>query len=396
MKVSRKGNRFSKTPMTIFIVCILITICWIPACRPEGRSELSVYKSTSIDAKDEYLWQITIKPYLNDPLWNSRNIYDAGHYLMVPLHAAFLMGEAEWQQQFADHFTRFTAASPQELDEGRLNRLHYFYLASRYIVLATQMKRTELIPPELPAIVYQEVKRVWQEEPAWQWARDPFPGGVRERVIWKLRTDNVERSYYRAIIDEELFLFAIAADLATYQQFNAGGPSPLLSDILEVADTVFQQEVVWQNNGGWLFQPGVWANHPDYAYAGRTKKIPGMAPSPVPDIACDSSHFHRFPLWLTSLACAYDCGEPQRSFYENLKRGLEIQLFDKVLVLPTVDFPSYRMTNSMDGRNGIYRWEYQTQGVLVRVTVLMNSQELYCLVGGPSWGLHIFRPCIKI
>jgi hypothetical protein len=41
---------------------------------------------------------------------------------------------------------------------------------------------------------------------------------------------------------------------------------------------------------------------------------------------------------------------------------LEEQLFNKVLVRPSKDFPCYRMNNFMDGSNGVYRWSYPGLG----------------------------------
>ncbi len=45
-----------------------------------------------------------------------------------------------------------------------------------------------------------------------------------------------------------------------------------------------------------------------------------------------------------------------------MKGGLEKQFYEKVLVPPSPEFPGYRMTNFMDGRNGVYRWEYKGVG----------------------------------
>ncbi|NPV51845.1 MAG: hypothetical protein HPY60_11730 [Candidatus Methanofastidiosum sp.] len=132
---------------------------------------------------------------------------------------------------------------------------------------------------------------------------------------------------------------------------------------METADCVFERRIVWQENGGWLFQPGILEDHPDYAYAGHKVKKFGMKPLPVEGIAMDSSHSHRFPLWLTSLADAHPEGSTKRAFYERLKKELEIQLFNKVIIPPTEEFQAWRMTNYMDGYNGIYRWNYVTQGM---------------------------------
>jgi len=214
---------------------------------------------------------------------------------------------------------------------------------------------------ELVQTIEHEIVTLWIEEPAWQWGREPFPN-MRDRVHWKLDNKTVEKSYYRAIIDEELFVFAIAADLSVFYRLSKQPVPPVVSDIVETAKKVFEQEGQWQVDGGWLFQPGAWADHPDYIYAGHTQIVLGMEPYPVPGIAQDTSHSHRFPLWLISLAGAYKDGDPEKQFYQNIRKGLTKQFFNKVLVPPTSSFPGYRTTNFMDGWNGVYRYEYVTQG----------------------------------
>jgi hypothetical protein len=341
----------SRIFLIIFLFLIIVSIF-----------KISIFENIIIaENKEHYLWKSAVEPYLNKELWVDKVNYDAGHFLMVPLHAAFLNGEETWQQQFADHFLRFIQEG-QPISVGRLNKLHYLYLASRFLVLAKRYKHDELIPPQLIDLLFNEVKKVWEEEPAWQWDRKPFPGGIRERVLWKLNNKSVTKSYYRAIIDEELFVFAIAADLGTYYHLSSQEIPSTILDILEIIHSVFQQEVVSQPDGGWLFQPGVMTDHPDYAYAGHEEVVPEMKPLSVPGIAWDSSHSHRFPLWLISFIDYYPKQSTEYLFYKNLREGLEKQLFNKVLVLPTSDFPGYRMKNYMDGTNGIYRWNYASLG----------------------------------
>jgi len=343
----------------IVIVCVLLIYLLSVGC--DSFLLHNTMQGEENYLSDVQLWEKVISPYLQDPLWISRDFYDAGHYLMVPLHAAFLFQNSDWQKQFRDHFERFLSASSAEIDLGRLNRLQYFYLISRYFVLAGQEKSDFSHLEELVETVEHEVVTLWIEEPAWQWAREPFLN-MRDRVHWKLDNKTVEKSYYRAIIDEELFVFAIAADLSAFYHLSKKPVPPVVSDILETAKKVFEQEGQWQVDGGWLFQPGVWTDHPDYIYAGQTRIVPGMAPYPVPGIAQDTSHSHRFPLWFISLSGAYGDGDPEKEFYKNVREGLARQFFNKVLVPPTHSFPGYRTTNFMDGWNGVYRYEYVTQG----------------------------------
>lgn len=314
------------------------------------------------------MWEESVTPYLGRTFTTGQEMYDAGQLLMVPLHAAFMLNEKNWQQQFAGHFARelpqFEASAQNKKVEDRLGRLQYVYLSSRFLVLATQSGKQELIPTYMPTVLYQEVERMWKKEAAWHWTHKPFTGGMKERLLWKLSDVKTEKRYYKAITDEELFLFAIAADLRTYERETFGGAveSPLVTDVLQVADKAFRQSVKFRGGGRWVFQPGVWSDHPDYAYAGRREKKPGMKPAPVKDIAWDTSHSHRFPLWLVSLSQAYEKKSPQHTFYESLRRGLEKQFYEHVLVKPSRDFPAYRTTNFIDGRNGVYRWGYPSLG----------------------------------
>lgn len=46
-------------------------------------------KNNKIAQQIDLLWERTISKMLKDPLWGERDAYDAGHYLMVPMHYAF-------------------------------------------------------------------------------------------------------------------------------------------------------------------------------------------------------------------------------------------------------------------------------------------------------------------
>lgn len=314
------------------------------------------YTKRSIEA----LWDETVGLHLQDELWTEQNIYDAGHYLMIPLHAAFIMNNNEWQQQFAYQFAYFMD-NQDHIAEVRLDQLHYYYLISRFIVLANESGQSDMIPEGLPDYLYNRIINIWNHEPAWQWDQSDFPN-MKERLLWKLNTQRPDKSYYRAIIDEELFTFAIAADLSHYYQDKDIDKRSILADILDIAYQVFTKEVIPTENGGWLFQPGVWSEHPDYAYVGNAQKAPNLPSKTINNIAMDTSHSHRFPLWLKSLAEAYTPGSNEHNYYNKLREGLTIQFTDIVLLAPSGEIPFYRTTNFLDGNNGVYRWNYSTQG----------------------------------
>ena len=318
------------------------------------------------DNKDHELWNQTVKEYLQDDLWIDRDIYDSAHILMTPLHAAFKLSELDWQNDFAEHFKRFSneiVSKNNNVSNNKLNRLQYLYLYSQFLVLAESEEKQELIPDNTKEILLDELELHWKE-PAWLWGREPFSSGMAERLNWKLNNKNVPKSYYRAIFDEELFMFAIAADVRSYEKLTTPENlwSPLVTEILSFSAKVFNKEVEFNEDGGWLFQPGVWSEHPDYAYVGHTEKIVGMKMMPRKNISMDSSHSHRFPLWLSSLSNAYKEDSQEKEYYEKLLEGLKYQFLNKVIVNPTSDFSGYRINNFMDGWNGIYRWGYSTQG----------------------------------
>ncbi|MBG0566632.1 hypothetical protein [Actinoplanes aureus] len=156
----------------------------------------------------------------------------------------------------------------------------------------------------------------------------------------------------------------IAADLRQIARVSGNRPAraTAVSDALASAREVFRQHVTPTRTGGWLFQPGIWAGHPDYAYAGHHNGGPNLAPARVSDIAEDTSHSHRLPLWLTSLSEAYGVGHPVGAYYDQPRHRLATQFLSRVLVPPNRDFPSFRTTNFMDGHNGLYRWGYVTHG----------------------------------
>ncbi len=354
-------------PMVRYIFIVLVVLsCPVVLFGGSLHNATTTYNKTQcrkkikLDIKDKKLWNMTFRSYLLDSLWQTRDIYDAGHYLMVPMHAAFEFHETGWQEQLSNHFRRFVK-SIDEMPEGSLARLQYSYLGSQFCKLSVKKKRLESISVELSSFLYKEIKKHWNEVP---WGRKPYYGGLKEYVHWKLTNHKVKKSYYRAINDHELFVFAIAADLRYFSKIHSNSvfDQSILSEILRYAKWVFSQEIVFSDDGGWLLQPGVWTDHRDFAYAGHTEISFGMQKKPCPKVAPDSSHSHRFPLWLKSLQDAYlqNSNSEEYKLYRKLRTGLAKQFHDKVLLKPNDAFPSWRTTNFMDGWNGVYRWQYKT------------------------------------
>ncbi len=349
----------------------------------------SLVTNPMVDDREEKLWKANITPLLAAPLWSSpARAYSAGHVLMVPLHAAFSENNAGWKKELSDQFKRYLAEGKDEFKDWgnppRLNFMQYLYLHTRFCTLAAQSGDTNLIPEGMAEWLSDLLARLWTKENSITYGHAPFEG-MRDRLLYKLDLKNPAKTYYRAIIDEERYLFAEAADLRAYEQKTkkALPNSKVLTEILDTAEKVFSTRGSDQPGGGWLFEPGIWTDHPDYVFAGQSTKSPGISQSPRPGIGEDTSHSHRLPLWLTSLAEAYPPGSETRKLYESLRERTENQFFNRVLVKPTSDFPGYRTTNFMDGTNGVYRYNYKALGA-------GNGYDAYELSGTFSLGWWTF------
>jgi hypothetical protein len=325
---------------------------------------IAVESVTREPTSETTLWLSTVSPYLVKDLWKKGSAYDAGHRLMVPLYAACTTGHEDWQKEFTAHFERFSHSLDQ-LDSVLLNRFQYLYIVTEAMVLSRTKGDNQMIPQNIPEWVFQDVKYTWESRIIPHWSHQPFKG-MKASVEWKLAQRKVDKTYYRAINDDELYLFALAADLKYYSRnlpaSSAKRWDEVLNPILTTAEKVCRQEGVILSDGGWCFQPGVWTDHPDFSYAGNFELGPNLKPRKIAGIGWDTSHGHRFPLWLSSLARAFPEGSASRTFFLDIRSRLAAQFFGKVLVPPSTELACYRTRNFMDGSNGIYRYGYPTLG----------------------------------
>jgi len=287
---------------------------------------------------------------LEEPLWRSRDAYDAGHYLMIPLHYAELCDDRDLLEAFQAHFEGLLKVYDEnDIDLKTGQELQYLTLVSRWVSLDTTVSSPEE-KQDLADLVEARFLHYWEQAPAWQWTQNDFDGGVRERLEWKLTIEDVDRSYYNAIIDQELFLMGIAADLLVWHQ-SQGSTCESCVEAIEYFDRIMEARL-HRGGPGWDFQLGMRTDHYTYQYAGYlTKPDEDSPPKPVEGLQQDSSHAHRWPLWLTQLASVRDVCE----FQERLKW----QLINQVVETQSgVGIPVLR--NYMSGHNGYYRWQYET------------------------------------
>jgi hypothetical protein len=324
---------------------------------------LAVAASVAVaqSAQDREHWASDVAPLLKTPIWNKDQAADATAVLIVPIHAAFALGEESWQRQLGDAFAA-ALRNRRDIATGRLHRLQFLWMAARFVAVATEAKKPDRIPAGLPDFLESEFERFWAREPAWQWGSPELPG-IKARIRYKLDRAPRTPSYYGVILDEDQYVLALASDLRGYRRATgiATPRQAMLDEAYDLAREVYRARGEFQADGGWLFDKGYWTDFPDFAHAGRDRPETGP-PKKVPGIAADSSHSHKFPAWLTSHIFGSEPGSRARERFQEMIRGLERQLFTHVIKPPSPDFPGYRATNFMDGRNGLYRWDIASEG----------------------------------
>lgn len=300
--------------------------------------------------------------YIDEPHWSGRAAYDAGHLLMPGLYAAFA-GRDDLLAHFVEYFDRWMTEDDASLADcpvgEEANRIHLLHLAATFCGLASRSGKTDLVPAGFPARLLREFGAILLDKPAWGWEPTYFEGGIAGRLAFKLaRKTDAEPRYYGAVLDIELMVFSALAELTPWAASPSEQRSCALAD--ELAEWVLLTRGVATDDGGWLFQSGWWQDHPDYLWAGHVELGANLPPRAVEGIAEDSSHSHRLPVFLANLARLPHSG-PLAAVALS---GLEVQFHRHVLVLGDESFPAPRLTNYMDGRNGLYRYGYETTGAI--------------------------------
>lgn len=307
-------------------------------------------------------WKKRILVLTREPLWSERDAYDASHVLMTPMHFAFAAGDENGIKQFEYLMGRFAG---RELPSGQLTQAQWIYFVSRYLAL-----RSEFNYP-LSAVDSYLVQRVsnwlhskWLYEPAYQWGQLPLTGAksridlIKAEFKWRF-------SYYPAIKDYELFLFSVASDMQFVFRKQAGKISIApevegsIKEMRSAGVSVVRERGVFTDDGGWLFQPGIWSDYPDFRFAGHSELKPDLEERRVRNISEDSSHSHRWPLFFRSMIAATDSEGIERDLLIKAYHGFSKQFTQKVVIIKG---RSVLLSNYMDGGNGVYRYKYATVG----------------------------------
>jgi hypothetical protein len=309
-----------------------------------------------------------IDSLLSDTLWSKRDIYDASHFLMIPLHYNFK--NQKKTKPFNDFFERFlNNNSAYYQNTNSLQRLQFCYLISQYLKLYTPPENNVFagVENELFSFLLKEVDYYWSQKTMTTW-RDHGVSkyvfkGMEQRVLWKLNSSELDNSYYnKSIVDDEKFLFAIVADLNYIFNNNrlniSNEVAKQLKNIELIALKIFKERVSTDVDE-FIFQKGFWFRHRDYRFAGcLTLDCIKRGENRKKDISEDTSHSLRLPLILKSL----EDGSTEfknKIFYKRL-RGKLLNQFLGSVVKQFNESKCFYFTNYLDGSNGFYRYGYST------------------------------------
>lgn len=294
------------------------------------------------------LWADTVESYLSDNLWEPEFNYDASHLLMLPLYYAFQMdGSNEQKEHFHQFFARYSAHIEQK-DENLQRRLLFYFLTVNYLSWCECSA-----PSGLLENITLDTINIWNKQTNTTWGAGPFDS-YKESISWKVAGGpGGTVSFGKALFDAEILLLAVGARLKV---LNGEERVIELEEMTDKAVEMFEVLGV-QNAERWIFQPGVWAEYRDYRFAGHHSLENNLAPSIIPNIGTDSSHIARMPLWLDAVIAATD-----KESLKQIKRGFTKQ-FEEVALIPSSDvFLAPRLTNYIDGSNGLYRYGFNSLG----------------------------------
>lgn len=360
----------------VFLILLALSIY---GCSDEDRVKDVKTKHSS---EFQSTWNENISDVIADPLWHADYAYDASTSLMLPMHYAFSHRERFEDDptiEFDLFFNLLELEFIPENIENRVTRTQFLYFITQYL----KLNHTRILKNDFMLRLFYKVEQslidMWFEEQAVHWDKKLDFKGIKQRLNWKLETAETEKAFYRAVIDEEWASLVALSDLI-YISRQIGVPLSFNeTEIVNTGERLIQEFGIYIDEE-FYFQKGVWFDHPDYIYAGNEEIYPDITPFPVFDIAIDSSHSHRLPLWLTSLEDV----AINKSLFQQAKHGLKAT-FEKRVFQSVYEAGEtlFLQTNFMDGTNGVYRYSYDTQGE-------GNGYQAYELSGTLFVGYYAF------
>lgn len=313
--------------------------------------------------RDAQLYAQHVQPLLRSASWNEALGYATAYFTMVPIATAFVRGNAKAQSDWIQYIKNLhqsildpNTPTNSALAKGELNRWQYLYAMTTIACVATHTGSGNALPKDFLSWVEQDLHEVFTQRPAIHWDHPTFQGFFNN-IEYKLNLGPPARSYYRAILDTDLLMLGSAANVAYLARQGILEPkqNASIQRALDLARRIFTQEVSSQEGHPWLFQPGAWRDHPDYAYSGHPTLMPNLSPALYQGGAWDTSHATRLApiLWSLQLAAR---DEAELAFYQDQRTRFNAEFQRHVLIPPSNNDPYWRTTNFIDGWNGLYRY----------------------------------------
>lgn len=220
-----------------------------------------MYISTAepLNEEQQILYNSTVKMLLKEDLWTERDMYDAVHYLMIPMHYAFRAGDEGTVSLFADFFTRFTQDITTDDRYGFqtsifLNRLQFYYFSTQFMCLCAASGRVDLIPDALPAAAYDCAETYLLHTEANWHTEDTVIEHLRQMLAGK----EYPYSYYSVTEDLDGFTLAILCDLNCFAKLSGKEPEELTVTAAQLVYEIYASPLLNQETelGGWLLQVG--------------------------------------------------------------------------------------------------------------------------------------------
>lgn len=352
---------FRRTVFTVFVLILVLSVC------AAGGQNLKITAAEDDGAgtagRLDSLYMETIFPLLHMELWTERDVQDASHVLMMPMHYAFRTGWDEAMEKYDEFFSRFArnAHTSEFSSLSRMQRMQFLYLGTQYLKLSVQRGRA--VNNDLLNIAADHAHNDLYGMPTWK-----TENTVKEHLEQILNHKVYEESRYSMVVDADFYTLAILCDLCFIVRKTGGEPSDDMLFAAEYAASLLGDPMINTelSDGCWLFQVGVAKDYRDYAYAGNENVYEGIQPMQREDVVADSSHFRRMPLWLISFRDVQaDDGLLQKRMDQLGKLFSEKVLKRKDGYWVTTTF--------IDGTNGVFRYDYHNDG---------NSIEGYDQSGG--------------
>ena len=217
--------------------------------------------------EEETLYAQTVSQLLTQDLWTSRDMYDASHYLMVPMHYAFSSGNDEKMAEFHQFFSRFfediNGSDSYNFSEQSpsVDLVQFYYWCCEYLRLCALTNSLDSAPDGLYDYLYQQVEYLYTE----------IPGNWNTEKNYLTRAEQIllhkeyPYSYYSSLSDMDFFPLASLCDLRIVAKISGWEDTQLLQKAATLAYCIFTDTtlITETEKGGFLFQVGVTKDYPD-------------------------------------------------------------------------------------------------------------------------------------